>query len=79
MLITNVGGVGDVASVEIKGSNTGWRQMQRTWGQNWQDPGNLNGQSLSFRVTTSNGQSITAFDVAPSSWQFGQTFSGPQF
>ncbi|EFJ18944.1 hypothetical protein SELMODRAFT_419575 [Selaginella moellendorffii] len=79
VLIENVGGTGDVSAVSIKGSKTGWRPMTRNWGQNWQDGGDLTGQSLSFEVTTSDGSKITAYDVAPDYWQFGQTFSGGQF
>ncbi|KAK2456814.1 putative expansin-A17 [Trifolium repens] len=76
VLISNVGGAGDISKVWIKGSKMNkWESMSRNWGVNWQSLTYLNGQSLSFRVQLSNGKTRTAINVVPSSWRFGQSFT----
>ncbi|GAV60497.1 Pollen_allerg_1 domain-containing protein/DPBB_1 domain-containing protein, partial [Cephalotus follicularis] len=76
VLLYNVGGAGDVTSVKIKGSKTGWMQMSHNWGQNWQTITILTRQSLSFLVTVSDGKTLKFDNVVPPNWQFGRTYDG---
>jgi len=74
VLVYNVGGAGDVSNVEIRGQKSNWIVMKRNWGQIWDTGLDLVGQSLSFMVRTSDGRSMTFFNVAPPNWGFGQTY-----
>lgn len=75
VLVSNVGGAGEIAKVWIKGSKSNkWETMSRNWGVNWQSNTYLNGQSLSFEVQLSDGSIKAALNVVPSNWQFGQSF-----
>ncbi|KAK2647660.1 hypothetical protein Ddye_015149 [Dipteronia dyeriana] len=76
VLLYNVGGAGDVSGVKIKGSNTAWLPMTRSWGQNWATGTTLVGQTLSFQVTVSDGKMLQFDNVAPANWQFKQVFDG---
>ncbi|KAF3333837.1 Expansin-A33 [Carex littledalei] len=73
--ISNVGGSGVICAVWIKGSKTDWMLMTRNWGMNWQSGAYLNGQTLSFRVRTDDGKTLTFYNVAPSNWYFGSTYT----
>ncbi|KAJ7571154.1 hypothetical protein O6H91_01G152200 [Diphasiastrum complanatum] len=67
VLVSNVAGEGEVSAMSVKGRQMGWISKKP-----------LVGQSLSFKVTTSDGKQATTYNVVPSNWQFGQTFSGNQ-
>jgi len=75
VLISNVGGAGDVVRAAVKASHTEWLPLARNWGQNWQCSSILIGGALSFRVTTSDRRTLTSWNVAGPAWRFGQTFT----
>ncbi|XP_028777173.1 expansin-A9-like [Neltuma alba] len=78
--LSNVGGAGDVVGVKVKGSKkVKWTVMSRNWGQKWQTNAMLLGESLSFRVRTSDGRCSTSWHVTPENWQFGMTYQGKNF
>ena len=80
VLVWNVGGAGDVVSLQVKGNkNLKWTQMKRSWGQKWETNAMLVGESLTFRVRASDGRYSTSWHIAPKNWQFGQTFEGKNF
>ncbi|PKI56291.1 hypothetical protein CRG98_023310 [Punica granatum] len=76
VMISNVGGSGDVKAVSVRGSRTRtWVPMHRNWGANWQSSIDLRGQRLSFRLTLVDGMTMEFLNIIPSSWKFGQTYS----
>lgn len=80
ILIWNVGGAGDITSVQVKGNKKlKWTPLKRNWGQNWQTDAMLAGESLTFRVRASDGRTSTSWHITPKNWQFGQTFEGKNF
>ncbi|KAL3697852.1 hypothetical protein R1sor_011928 [Riccia sorocarpa] len=74
VLIYNVGGDGNAVSVQMKGSQTSWFAMTHNWGQNWHLSQKLQGQALSFQLTTGYGNCLSFNNVASSDWSFGQTW-----
>ncbi|XP_008812336.2 expansin-A16-like [Phoenix dactylifera] len=79
VLVWNVAGAGDVHNVLVKGNKLPWVSLTRNWGQYWQTDKDLTGQSLTFRVITSDGRKSTSWHITPRNWQFGQTFEGKNF
>ncbi|OAY76828.1 putative expansin-A30 [Ananas comosus] len=73
--VMNVGGGGDVGSVWVKGSNTGWISMTHNWGVSYQAFTALAGQSLSFKITSyATRDTVVAWHVAPPDWSVGLTY-----
>lgn len=80
VLVWNVGGAGDVVSLQVKGNkDLKWTPMKRMWGQKWVTDAKMVGESLTFRVRASDGRFSTSWHIAPKTWQFGQTFEGKNF
>ncbi|KAH7653480.1 Expansin protein [Dioscorea alata] len=73
--VMNVGGGGDIGSMWVKGSKTGWISMSHNWGASYQAFATLSGQSLSFKLTSyTTRQTIIAINVAPTNWHIGSTY-----
>lgn len=71
----NVGGVGDIGSMWVKGTHTDWISMSHNWGASYQAFASLGGQALSFKITSySTKETVIAYDVAPSNWCAGLTY-----
>ncbi|XP_058778249.1 expansin-A7-like [Vicia villosa] len=74
--VMNVGGGGDISSMMVKGSRTGWIKMSHNWGASYQAFATLGGQALSFRITSyTTKETIIAWNVVPSNWNVGLTYS----
>lgn len=75
-MISNVGGSGDIKAAWVRGSRTRtWVPMNRNWGANWQSSVDLRSQTLSFKLTLVDGKTLAFFNVVPSTWSIGQTYS----
>ncbi|KAF2289848.1 hypothetical protein GH714_038901 [Hevea brasiliensis] len=80
VIVWNVGGAGDVVSVQVKGNDKlKWTPLERDWGSTWKTSAHMVGESLTFRVRASDGRYSTSWHIAPKNWQFGQTFEGKNF
>ncbi|KAJ4726293.1 Expansin [Melia azedarach] len=76
VMFSNVGGSGDVKAAWVRGSRPRrWIALQRNWGANWSNSVDLRNQRLSFKLTLVDGRTLQFFNVVPSTWSFGQTFS----
>ncbi|XP_022736875.1 expansin-A7-like [Durio zibethinus] len=74
--VMNVGGGGDIASMWVKGSKTGWISMSHNWGASYQAFATLGGQSLSFKITSyTSKETVIAWNVAPEDWNVGLTYN----
>ncbi|KAL1333844.1 hypothetical protein HN51_062705 [Arachis hypogaea] len=74
--VMNVGGGGDISSMWVKGSTTGWIAMTHNWGASYQAFASLSSQPLSFKITSlTTKQTIIAWNVAPSNWAVGLAYS----
>ncbi|KAL1819082.1 hypothetical protein ACET3Z_013951 [Daucus carota] len=71
-----VAGGGDISNMWVKGSKTGWISMSHNWGASYQAFATLQGQALSFKITSyTSKQTIVAWNVALSNWNAGLTYS----
>jgi len=53
--------------------------MCRNWGQVWHINCDMRGQPLSFELSSSDGKTLTSFNVVPKDWEYGKTYTGKQF
>lgn len=74
VLVSNVGGKGDVSAVSVQGSGMSPVSMSHNWGQLWSCGANLVGKAITFTVVLGSGDSKTFTNVADSSWSFGSTY-----
>ncbi|XP_024995979.1 expansin-A7-like [Cynara cardunculus var. scolymus] len=73
--VMNVAGAGDIKQMWVKGTKTDWISMSHNWGASYQAFATLQGQALSFRLTSyTTKQTITAYNVAPTNWNLGLTY-----
>ncbi|BBN20409.1 expansin [Marchantia polymorpha subsp. ruderalis] len=75
ILISNVAGPGDIKAVAVKGSKQkSWTSARQNWGQKWEVKQKLQGQALSFRLTSGSGKVLVLYNAVPRTWRFGSTY-----
>lgn len=81
VLISNVGGPGNLGNVQIKANNGPWLKMSRSWGAVWSISGSgFFGKALSFKLQSYfPSNSLTLNSAVPKTWAFGGTYSNGQF
>ncbi|KAB2632632.1 expansin-A7-like [Pyrus ussuriensis x Pyrus communis] len=73
--VMNAAGGGDIASMWVKGTRSGWIKMSHNWGASYQAFATLKGQALCFRLTScTSKETMFAWNVAPSNWNVGLTY-----
>jgi hypothetical protein len=76
VLVANVAGDGSIKSVGVKAADSSeWLPMVRNWGAQWHSLVYLSGKMLSFKVTTTDDQTLEFPNIVPRGWKFGQTFA----
>lgn len=64
VMISNVGGSGDIKAVWIRGSiktRMTWVPIHMNWGANWQSNVDLRSQTLSFKLMLVDGKILEFF------------------
>ncbi|TVU33401.1 hypothetical protein EJB05_25216, partial [Eragrostis curvula] len=76
VLVANVAGGGSIKSMGVKSADSSdWITMARNWGAQWHSLAYLTGKMLSFKVTTTDDQTLEFTNVVSQGWKFGQTFA----
>lgn len=77
VMISNVGGPGDLKKVEVRGDNGEWKELKHNWGAIYSGSSPGNNKGMSFRLTSlTANRKTTCWNVAPKGWSIGSTYQG---